>query len=133
MRIPDRVLPAGLPAMRAALPAGPGGFQVPDGIGTRAALPLPAMARLVPVAALRAGGSGAAVRGGRRLLDGLDRLRLAVLGGGSLAEAAAALRNEMDLADGADDEPQPDGTLHDLLEAIRLRADVELAKLVRRG
>ncbi|MCA0422398.1 MAG: flagellar assembly protein FliX [Proteobacteria bacterium] len=118
--------------MRGAMASQGGGFRVVDGAGVRAAMPLPAAVMALPVAGLKVARPRAAIRGGRRLLDGLDKLRLAVLGGGSVAEAAAALRASADLPDLADDEPPPDGALRDLLDAIRLRADVELAKLAPR-
>jgi hypothetical protein len=62
---------------------------------------------------------------GRRLLDGLDDLRLALLQGEIPVALLQHLRNGLEATDEPGDEPQ----LDDILEQIELRVMVELAKL----
>lgn len=62
---------------------------------------------------------------GRRLLDGLDDLRLALLQGEVPVALLQHLRDGLKATDGRGDEPQ----LDDILEQIELRVMVELAKL----
>ena len=70
----------------------------------------------------------AMARGGR-LLDSLDQVKLAMLGGGSETAALDALsRASAEARETVDDEPG----LADLLDAIDVRAAVEMAKRERR-
>jgi hypothetical protein len=65
---------------------------------------------------------------GRGILDGLDRLKIAILSGGVAQGDLLALRGAvMRQREGVDD-PE----LQDILAQIELRAEVELAKLARR-
>jgi hypothetical protein len=69
-----------------------------------------------------------AIRRGRGILDGLDRLKLKLLTGnvsaGDLLGIRSALMQQKDQVE--------DPALHDLLAQIDLRAEVELAKLAKR-
>lgn len=129
MRITDRPILPSSTLMREATQGGGQSFRLPqEAPPMRAAVPL-AMAR--PVLASQSASVLArrreALGKGRDVLAGLDRLRLATLGGGNLRAVAEALsRDAQDMTEG--DDP----ALDDVLEAIRLRADVELAKLSRR-
>ncbi len=67
---------------------------------------------------------GRASRAGARLLDRLEDLRLALLGGGSIAAAAAALEHALP----ADGTAAADPELQNVLDAIKVRTAVELAK-----
>lgn len=129
-RIPDRLQVPLTSAMRSVSTLGSASFRLADAAPAhRTSLPMPLAAPVLsalasPVQAKRR----EAVRQGRTVLAGLDRLRLARLGEGTLREAAEALgREAQDMTSGED------GALDDILDAIRLRAEVELAKLDQRG
>gem|GEM_PF-4768799 len=87
-----------------------------------------AMLMALPVEATALAGAGLdrrrALRRGRAVLDALDRLKLAVLAGGSAAVALADLEAESLAAPASGD-----GALDAILAAIHLRAEVELAKV----
>lgn len=129
-RIPDRIQVPLMSAMRSVSTLGSAGFRLADLAATpRATAPMPMAAPALtalasPVQAKRR----EALRQGRSVLAGLDRLRLAQLGAGTLRDAADALSRET-----ADMTQGDEGALDDILDAIRLRAEVELAKLERRG
>jgi len=107
------------------------GFSVPTAAPRRAAgaqAPLPVAMPLVMPAedALERRRQGA--RRGRAMLAGLDRLQLALLAGQGLGAALQALEAESAAFDAGDD-----AELAEVLDAIGLRVDVEIAKAQRRG
>ncbi len=97
--------------------------------GMTAAGPASAVSSVDAVMALQAvdGARARATRYGAAMLDRLDDLRVAILGGGSVPAAAAALDEALngDAAAATDDE------LQKVLDAIRVRTAVELAKHTR--
>jgi hypothetical protein len=138
MRITDRAAMAGVAggaqAQRAAgvgarFTLGDLGANAPTG-SAQAAAPAGAIGGLLAVQA--AGGEierrERAMRRGRGVLDGLDRLKIALLSGrvgaGDLLAIRASLMQQKDQVD--------DPALQDLLAQIDLRAEVELAKLAQR-
>ncbi|MEE7476774.1 hypothetical protein MHIMP23_10640 [Methylobacterium hispanicum] len=68
------------------------------------------------------------VRRGHDLLDGLDRLKAALLGGRVAAQDLRAIAGRLSERVGESGDPRLDG----LMAEIELRAAVELAKLERR-
>lgn len=119
---------------RRAKSAAPAGAFAPaqDAAPTRAAAPAAATAAVASVdalLALQAAPSGAqeAAERGAQMIDGLEALRLAALEGRSPKAAAAALR-----AAAGRMRPQSDPQdLNETLDAIDVRAAVELAKIER--
>lgn len=125
MRIVDRAPLASLALQRgsASQPTQP--FRLADAaMAPRAAAALPASMGVLPSRiGADSGRRQAGIRSGRRVLDSLDQLRLAALGGGSLSAALDALAADAEAMEGGED-----AGLDDLLDAIRLRAEVEIEK-----
>jgi hypothetical protein len=138
MRITDRTAPAGVSGTgQAQRLAGTGarfslgdlGTAAPTG-SVQAAAPAGAIGGLL---ALQAAGGEVerrqrAMRRGRGILDGLDRLKIGLLSGTvshtDLLTIRSSLMQQKDQVD--------DPALQDLLAQIDLRAEVELAKLAKR-
>jgi hypothetical protein len=138
MRITERTAPQGVggtsPAQRTAgtgarFSLGDLAASAPTGPAQSAA-PAGAISGLLALQA--AGGElerkQRAMRRGRGILDGLDKLKLQLLSGGvsasDLLTIRSALRQQKDQVD--------DPGLQDVLAQIELRAEVELAKLAKR-
>jgi hypothetical protein len=139
MRITERTSPAGVSGTgQSARVAGAGArFTLGDtGAAARTAGPQAAMpaAGLDGLLAVQAAGGQIerrqrAIVRGRGILDSLDRLKIALLSGDVSQGDLLALRGAvMRQRDGVDD-PE----LEELLGHIELRAEVEIAKLAKRG
>jgi hypothetical protein len=138
MRITDRTATAGVSGTgQAQRPAGVGarfslgdiGANAPTG-SAQAAAPAGAIGGLLALQA--AGGEierrERAIRRGRGVLDGLDRLKIALLSGGISAADLLGIRSALMQQKDQLEDP----ALQDLLAQIDLRAEVELAKLAQR-
>ncbi|GGE40565.1 flagellar assembly protein FliX [Agaricicola taiwanensis] len=112
------------------------GFSLPDAEGVRSAGGAGAPRAIADVSSLLAlqmvdtadpvqQRKGRMVRRGRRLLDALDGLKVALLDGQVDVGRLADLQAAVDEAREGTDDP----TLEALLDAVELRARVELAKL----
>lgn len=115
------------------------GFTLPSGEGVGAAAPAAASSGMSGVTAVgailalqdatSAEARPRALRKGRRLLDALDRLQLAILGDGPTKAHLALLKRALD----EKRLPSGDSGLDEVLNWAEVRAAVEAAKLERAG
>lgn len=139
MKVDPKALPPTSPSSGAARAVGDGfrmlmagkagaarGPAAPSAVG--AAAPLAGLSGLLALQGmLDADARARALRKGRRLLDALDRLQVALLGEGPRAGHVAMLQNAL----AEKREPSGDAGLDDVLNWAEVRAAVEAAKLTR--